>query len=70
MREALRKEQYRKRKRRQSGDDGDGDEEVETVNGEIPVNILKRISPLCEKMGLTMRQQLFMTMGFCKLCGK
>ena len=72
LRETLKKQQYRKRKRSQSGagDGGDGGGEVDTVTGEIPVDILKRISPLCEKMGLTMRQQLFLTMGFCKLCGK
>ena len=70
LRETLKKQQYRKRKRRQSGDGGDGGGEVDTVTGEIPVDILKRISPLCEKMGLTMRQQLFLTMGFCKLCVK
>ena len=40
-----------KEKRRQSGDGG----EVETVTAEIPVDILRRISPLCEKMGLTIK---------------
>ena len=67
LQQTLKKQQYRKRKRRQSGD---GDSDPETVTGEIPVDILKRISPLCEKMGLSMRDQLFLTMGFCQLCGK
>ena len=67
LQQTLKKQQYRKRKRRQSGD---GDSDPETVTGEIPVDILKRISPLCEKMGLSMREQLFLTMGFCQLCGK
>ena len=40
---------------RQSGDGGEGDGEVETVTAEIPVDILRRISPLCEKMGLTIK---------------
>ena len=53
LRETLKKQQYRKRKRRQSCDSGDGGGKVETVTGEIPVDILKRISPLCMKMGLT-----------------
>ena len=51
LRETLKKQQYRKR--RQSCDSGDGGGKVETVTGEIPVDILKRISPLCVKMGLT-----------------
>ena len=38
-----------------SGDGGEGDGEVETVAAEIPVDILRRISPLCEKMGLTIK---------------
>ena len=46
--ETLKKQQYRKRKRRQNCDIGDGGGEVETVNGEIPVDILKRISPVQE----------------------
>ena len=45
--ELLLREQYK------SCDGGDGGGEVETVTGEIPVDILKRISPLCVKMGLT-----------------
>ena len=53
LRETLKKQQYRKRKRRQNCDSGDGGGKVETVTGEIPVDILKRISPLSEKMGLT-----------------
>ena len=48
LRETLKKQQYRKR--RQSCDSGDGGGKVETVTGEIPVDILKRISPLCGKM--------------------
>ena len=48
----MKKQQYR---RRQSGDGGEGDGEVETVTAEIPVDILRRISPLCEKMGLTIK---------------
>ena len=58
------RERSRKRRRKQSGDG-----EPETVAGQIPRDILKRISPLCEKMGLTMREQLFLTLGFCQLCG-
>ena len=53
LRETLKKQQYRKRKRRQNCDSGDGGGKVETVTGEIPVDILKRISPLCVKIGLT-----------------
>ena len=59
------RERSGKRRRKQSGDDGD----PETVTGQIPCDILKRISPLCKKMGLTMREQLFLTLGFCQLCG-
>ena len=55
LEQTLKKQQYRKRKRRQSGDGGKGDGEVETVTAEIPVDILRRISPLCEKMGLTIK---------------
>ena len=55
LEQTLKKQQYRKRKRRQSGDGGEGDGEVETVTAEIPVDILRRISPLCEKMGLTIK---------------
>ena len=55
LEQTLKKQQYRKRRRRQSGDGGEGDGEVETVTAEIPVDILRRISPLCEKMGLTIK---------------
>ena len=57
------------RKRRKQTDDGDDGGEPETVTGQIPRDILKRISPLCEKMNLSMREQLFLTMGFCQLSG-
>ena len=55
LEQTLKKQQYRKWKRRQSGDGGKGDGEVETVTAEIPVDILRRISPLCEKMGLIIK---------------
>ena len=45
-------------------------EEGMTVPGNIPVDLLRRISPLFEKLGLSMRQQLAMTMGFAELCGE
>ena len=67
FREALRKEKQRKRKR--SGNGGDGDD-IETVSGNIPVDLLRRMSPLCEKLGISMRQQLSLTMGFVELCGE
>ena len=71
FREALRQEKYRQKKRKLSGDGGGGGEgDVDTVPGEIPIDILKKMSPLCEKMGITMRQQLGLTMGFVELCGE
>ena len=69
FREAMRKEKQRKRKRSGNGGGGDGDDIV-TVSGNIPVDLLRRISPLCEKLGLSMRQQLSLTMGFVELCGE
>ena len=69
FREALRQEKYRKKKRQRSGEDGGGDE-IDAVPGNIPVDLLRRISPLCEKLGLSMRQQLALTMGFAELCGE
>ena len=69
FREALRKEKQRKRKRSGNGGGGDGDD-VETVSGNIPVDLLRRISPLCEKLGISMRNQLSLTMGFVELCGE
>ena len=68
FREALRKEKQRKRKRSGNGG-GDGDD-IETVSGNIPVDLLRRMSPLCEKLGISMRQQLSLTMGFVELCGE
>ena len=68
FREALRKERSRKRKK-QFSVNGGGDPGV-TVAADIPVDVLRRISPLCEHMGLTMRQQLGMTIGFVELCGE
>ena len=71
FREALRQEKYRQKKRKLSGDGGGGGEDdIDTVPGEIPIDILKKMSPLCEKMGITMRQQLGLTMGFVELCGE
>ena len=69
FREALRKEKQRKRKRSGNGGGGDGDD-IETVSGKIPVDLLRRMSPLCEKLGISMRQQLSLTMGFVELCGE
>ena len=69
FREALRKEKQRKRKRSGDGGGGDGDD-VETVAGNIPVDLLRRMSPLCEKLGISMRNQLSLTMGFVELCGE
>ena len=66
FRASLRREKNRK-KRQRSGEDGGGDD---SVPGNIPVDLLRRISPLCEKLGLSMRQQLAMTMGFAELCGE
>ena len=63
FRASLRREKNRKKKRQRSGEDGGGDD---SVPGNIPVDLLRRISPLCEKLG--MRQQLAMTMGFAELC--
>ena len=57
----------RKKKRQRSSEDGGGDD---SVPGNIPPDLLRRISPLCEKLGLSMRQQLAMTMGFAELCGE
>ena len=69
FREALRKEKQRKRKRSGNGGGGDGDD-IETVSGNIPVDLLRRMSALCEKLGISMRQQLSLTMGFVELCGE
>ena len=66
FRASLRREKNRK-KRQRSGEDGGGDD---SVPGNIPVDLLRRISPLCEKLGLSMRQQSAMTMGFAELCGE
>ena len=53
------------------GDGGKcGDDDIDTVPGEIPIDILRKMSPICEKMGITMRQQLGLTMGFVELCGE
>ena len=71
FREALRQEKYRQKKRKLSGDGGGGGEyDIDTVPGEIPIDIFKKMSPLCEKMGISMRQQLGLTMGFVELCGE
>ena len=73
FREALRQEKYRQRKRKLSGDGGGGDggeDDSDSVPGQIPIDILRLMSPLCEKMGITMRQQLGLTMGFVELCGE
>ena len=67
FRASLRREKNRKKKRQRSSEDGGGDD---SVPGNIPVDLLCRISPLCEKLGLSMRQQLAMTMGFAELCGE
>ena len=67
FRASLRREKNRIKKRQRSGEDGGGDD---SVPGNIPVDLLRRISPLCEKLGLSMRQQLAMTMGFAELCGE
>ena len=67
FRASLRREKNRIKKRQRSGEDGGGDD---SVLGNIPVDLLRRISPLCEKLGLSMRQQLAMTMGFAELCGE
>ena len=69
FREAMRQEKYRKKKRQHSGDDGGG-EDTDCVPGNIPIDLLRKISPLCEKLGLTMRQQLSLAMGFVELCGE
>ena len=64
FRASLRREKNRIKKRQRSGEDGGGDD---SVPGNIPVDLLCRISPLCEKLGLSMRQQLAMTiMGFAE----
>ena len=67
FRASLRREKNRIKKRQRSGEDGGGDD---SVPGNIPVDLLRRISPLCEKLGLSMRQQLAMTMGFAVPCGE
>ena len=51
FRASLRREKNRKKKRQRSGEDGGGDD---SVPGNIPVDLLRRISPLCEKLGLSM----------------
>ena len=53
FRASLRREKNRIKKRQRSGEDGGGDD---SVPGNIPVDLLRRISPLCEKLGLSMRQ--------------
>ena len=55
FRASLRREKNRKKKRQRSGEDGGGDD---SVPGNILVDLLQRISPLCEKLSLGMRQQL------------
>ena len=72
FREAMKREKNRKKKRQRS-QDGDGDgggNDTDSVPGQIPKDLLTKISPLCEKLGLSMRQQLSMAMGFAELCGK
>ena len=53
FRASLRREKKRKKKKQRSVDDGGGDD---SVPGNIPVDFLRRISPLCEKLCLSMRQ--------------
>ena len=60
-------EKCRSKKRRSNGGDDDGDD---TIAAQLPLDILRKMTPLCEKLGLTMRQQLCVTMGFVGLCGK
>ena len=66
-------EKKNRKKKRQRSQDGDGDgggNDTDSVPGQIPIDLLTKISPLCEKLGLSMRQQLSMAMGFAELCGK
>ena len=61
-------EKCRSKKRRSN--DGDDDGGDDTIAAQLPVDILRKITPLCEKLGLSMRQQLSLTMGFVELCGE
>ena len=67
FRHNLAQEKCRSKKRRSNdgGDDGD-----DTIAALLPLDILRKMTPLCEKLGLTMRQQLGVTMGFVELCGE
>ena len=68
FRQNLTQERCRTKKRRSN--DGDDDGGDETIAAQIPVNILQKLTPLFEKIGLTMRQQLSVTMGFVEVCGE
>ena len=68
FRQNLKQEKCRTKKRRSN--DGDDDGGDETIAAQIPVNILQKLTPLFEKLGLTMRQQLSATMGFVEVCGE
>ena len=59
---------YRKRKRLQGGDDDDDDDE-NTVECRAPRDLLRRLGPLCDKIGVTIRQQHSLVVAFYELVG-
>ena len=58
---------YKKRKRMQGGDDDD--EEDNTVECRAPRDLLKKLGPLCDKIGVTIRQQHSLVVAFYELVG-
>ena len=54
------------KKRPSSGDDGDDDDGTWV---KVPRNLLHRLTPLAEKMGLSMRNQLGVTVGIYEILG-
>ena len=64
FREALRREKYRKKKRQRSGEEGEEDK-IDAVPGNIPVDLLRRISSLCGKTGTQYVAAVILDHGLC-----
>ena len=67
---AVRRQKLAKRKRKAcDGDDSDGDSDFDYVEAKVPRDLLKKLSLLSVSLGLSIRQQLSITMATYELLG-
>ena len=67
----MRRQKLRERKRKRfDRDDSDGDDSDDYVEARVPRNLLKKLSLLSVSLGLSVRQQLSMTMATYELVGE